>query len=56
MARRPRRNYTTAFKTKMALAAIRGENTVGTLMKGGSFCFRKLKLERIPEKCVAVFG
>ena len=31
MARRPRRNHTAAFKTKMALAAIRGEQTLGEL-------------------------
>ena len=31
MSRRPRRNHTSAFKTKMALAAIRGEYTLGEL-------------------------
>ena len=31
MARRPRRNHTASFKTKMALAAIRGEYTLGEL-------------------------
>ncbi len=31
MARRPRRNHTAAFKTKVALAAIRGEYTLGEL-------------------------
>lgn len=31
MARRPRRNHTAAFKSKMALAAVRGEQTLGEL-------------------------
>ena len=31
MARRPRRNHTSAFKSKVALAAIRGEQTLGDL-------------------------
>lgn len=31
MARRPRRNHTSAFKSKVALAAIRGEQTLSEL-------------------------
>jgi transposase len=31
MARRPRRNHTPAFKSKVALAAVRGEHTLGEL-------------------------
>ena len=31
MARRPRRNHTASFKTKMALAAIREEYTLGEI-------------------------
>ena len=31
MARRPRRNHTPAFKSKVALAAVRGEQTLGEL-------------------------
>ena len=31
MTRRPRRNHTAAFKSKVALAAIRGEQTLGEL-------------------------
>ena len=29
MSRRPRRNHSAAFKAKVALAAIRGEKTLG---------------------------
>ena len=31
MTRRPRRNHTAAFKSQVALAAIRGEQTLGEL-------------------------
>ncbi len=31
MARRPRRNHTPAFKSKVVLAAVRGEHTLGEL-------------------------
>jgi transposase-like protein len=31
MARRPRRNHSVAFKAKVALAAIRGDRTLGEL-------------------------
>ena len=31
MSRRPRRNHTAAFKAKVALAAIKGENTLSQL-------------------------
>lgn len=31
MARRPRRNHTSAFKSKVALAAIRGDQTLGDI-------------------------
>ena len=31
MSRRPRRNHTPAFKAKVALAAIKGEKTLGEL-------------------------
>ena len=31
MARRPRRNHSAAFKAKVALAAIRGDRTLGEL-------------------------
>ncbi len=31
MTRRPRRNHTAAFKSKVALAAVRGEQTLGEL-------------------------
>lgn len=31
MARRPRRNLTSAFKAKMALAAVKGERTLAEL-------------------------
>ena len=31
MSRRPRRNHTAAFKAKVALAAIKGENTLSEL-------------------------
>ena len=39
MTRRPRRNHTAAFKTKVALAAIRGEYTFATHASGkGTGC------------------
>jgi transposase len=31
MSRRPRRNHTTAFKSKVALAAVKGEQTLADL-------------------------
>jgi hypothetical protein len=31
MARRPRRNHTSAFKTKVALAALKGEQAMAAL-------------------------
>ncbi len=31
MTRRPRRNHTPVFKSKVALAAVRGEQTLGEL-------------------------
>ena len=31
MSRRPRRNHTPAFKTKVALAAIKGDKTLADL-------------------------
>jgi transposase len=31
MTRRPRRNHTPVFKSKVALAAVRGEQTLGDL-------------------------
>ena len=31
MTRRPRRNHTAAFKSKVALTAVRGEQTLGEL-------------------------
>ena len=31
MSRRPRRNHTAAFKTKVALAAVKGEKTLSEL-------------------------
>ncbi len=35
MANRPRRNHTPAFKSKVALAAVRGEQTLGELPQKG---------------------
>ena len=31
MTRRPRRNHTAVFKSKVSLAAVRGEQTLGEL-------------------------
>ena len=38
MTRRPRRNHTPAFKSKVALAAVRGEQTLGELAQQFDVC------------------
>ena len=55
MSRRPRRNHTAEFKSKVALAAIRGEKTLSQL--GSQFKvhpmkiakWRKAAIEQLPE-------
>jgi hypothetical protein len=51
MSRRPRRNHSAAFKAKEALAAIKGEKTLGDVLRngaraGGSVCNDSCLLQR----------
>ena len=57
MARRPRRNHTAAFKTKMALAAIRGEQTLGELAQQHDVHPNQIKQwrDQLLEGAVGVF-
>ncbi len=58
MTRRPRRNHTPAFKSKVALAAIRGEHTLGEL--GHQFDVHPNQIKQwrdlLLEGAVDVFG
>ena len=57
MARRPRRNHTAAFKTKMALAAIRGEYTLGELAQQNDVHANQIKQwrDQLMEGAAGVF-
>lgn len=57
MSRRPRRNHTSAFKTKMALAAIRGEYTLGELAQKNDVHPNQIKQwrDQLLEGAVGVF-
>ena len=57
MARRPRRNHTAAFKTKMALAAIRGEQTLGEIAQQHDVHPNQIKQwrDQLLEGAVGVF-
>jgi transposase len=57
MSRRPRRNHTSAFKTKMALAAIRGEFTLGELAQKNDVHPNQIKQwrDQLLEGAVGVF-
>ena len=57
MARRPRRNHTAAFKTKMALAAIRGEYTLGEIAQQNDVHPNQIKQwrDQLLEGAVGIF-
>jgi transposase len=57
MARRPRRNHTAAFKTKMALAAICGEYTLGELAQQNDVHANQIKQwrDQLMEGAAGVF-
>ncbi len=58
MTRRPRRNHTPAFKAKVALAAIRGEQTLVELSQQFDVHANQIKQwkEQLLEGAVDVFG
>jgi transposase len=57
MARRPRRNHTSAFKSKVALAAIRGEQTLGDLAQQYDVHPNQIKQwrDQLMEGAISVF-
>jgi len=58
MARRPRRNHTPAFKSKVALAAVRGEQTLSELAQHFDVHPNQIKQwrDQLLEGAVGVFG
>ena len=58
MARRPRRNHTAAFKSKVALAAVRGEQTLGELAQQFDVHPNQIKQwkDQLLEGAAGVFG
>ena len=58
MTRRPRRNHTLAFKPKVALAAVRGEQTLGELSHYFDVHANQIKQwrDQLLEGAVDVFG
>ena len=58
MTRRPRRNHTPAFKAKVALAAIRGEQTLVELSQQFDVHANQIKQwkEQLLEGATGVFG
>ena len=58
MARRPRRNHTPAFKSKVALAAVRGEQTLGELGQQFDVHPNQIKQwrDQLPAGAAGVFG
>jgi transposase len=58
MTRRPRRNHTPAFKSKVALAAVRGEHTLGELAQQFDVHPNQIKQwrDQLLEGAVDVFG
>ena len=58
MARRPRRNHTPAFKSKVALAAVRGEQTLGELAQQFDVHPNQIKQwrDQLLEGAADVFG
>lgn len=57
MARRPRCNHTSAFKSKVALAAIRGEQTLGDLAQQYDVHPNQIKQwrDQLMEGAISVF-
>jgi len=58
MSRRPRRNHTAAFKSKVALTAVRGEQTLGELAQQFDVHPNQIKQwrDQLLEGAVDVFG
>ena len=58
MTRRPRRNHTPAFKSKVALTAVRGEQTLGELAQQFDVHANQIKQwrDQLLEGAVGVFG
>ena len=58
MTRRPRRNHNPAFKAKVALAAIRGEQTLVELSQQFDVHANQIKQwkDQLPEGATGVFG
>ena len=58
MTRRPRRNHTPAFKSKVALAAVRGEQTLGELAQHFDVHANQIKQwrDQLLEGAAGVFG
>lgn len=58
MTRRPRRNHTPAFKAKVALAAIRGEQTLVELSRQFDVHANQIKpcKDQLLEGATGVFG
>jgi transposase len=58
MTRRPRRNHLAAFKSKVALAAIRGEQTLGELSQQFDIHPNQIKQwkDQLLEGAAGVFG
>lgn len=58
MTRRPRRNHTPAFKSKVALAAVRGEQTLGELAQQFDVHANQIKQwrDQLLEGAVNVFS
>lgn len=57
MPRRARRNYTSAFKSKVALAAVRGEKTMSELAQQFDVHPNQIKLwrDQLPEGAADLF-
>ena len=58
MTRRPRRNHSPAFKAKVALAAIRGEQTLAELSQQIDVHANQIKQckDQLPEVATGCFG
>jgi len=58
MTRRPRRNHSPAFKSKVALAAVRGERTLGELAQQFDVHPNQIKQwkDQLLEGATGVFG